>query len=160
MQNNSPLYNYFCIFKLSLVVEDQTGSTTFVAFGNPAERLTDTTVGILSLLEETDRYTIPQFIRTQLIGKTMLFSVNVMQNKQYAEETSFRINSSRILEQKPTSSTQLLLSAPPTSENLPKTAEIKTIEETTEQIPSDLFEEDTPTKHVTQRYRIHTSICS
>lgn len=140
----------YLAFKLSLIVEDRTGTTTFVAFGSAAENLIDTNVDKPLMLEEVDRYTVPQFIKNQLTGKTFLFNVNAIKNRQYPEEISFRINTARMLEQQPAPSTLLLLPAPSSSGKLPETSTQKTLGQTTEEIPFDLFQEYTPTKNATE----------
>lgn len=127
-------------------MEDETDTATFLAFGKIAEKLTDTTVDTISLLGKTNRYNVPDFLKNLLVGKTVIFNVTAMKKKQYPEDICFRINTARILNEQPPQTTQLLLPGPSASQSSSQPQNQSTTGEKVEEIPPDLFEQDTPTK--------------
>lgn len=127
----SSLCIYFFRFILALNVEDQTGNTTFFAFGSYAENLTDTTIHKLSLLGHNDRFIVPKFIKNKVIGKFFLFDISPMKKTRHPEDISFRINSSHILEDESTSSTTLLLPVTSSSQASLETTRDETTKEAT-----------------------------
>lgn len=78
-------------------VEDNIGNTTFLAFGTPAEKMIVFSANKMSSTVNRDKFVFPDLIRNKLIGKTVMFTISIVRRAMDADNISFRVNTSRIL---------------------------------------------------------------
>ncbi|XVF55778.1 hypothetical protein PTKIN_Ptkin06aG0064600 [Pterospermum kingtungense] len=76
-------------YKLSMIVEDESSTASFIAFGDVGEKLTGTPVSRLALIGDLDQYILPEPIKKKLIGQKTLYAVNSITKDTDFEEITF-----------------------------------------------------------------------
>ncbi|XVF80283.1 hypothetical protein PTKIN_Ptkin15bG0058200 [Pterospermum kingtungense] len=139
-------------YKLLMNAEDDTGRTSFLAFGDVVEKLLGVTVARLTVSGKKDKYVLPEPIQNRLLNQTALFTITPIIKGLEHGHLSFRVIACRIMDQAATSNVNLSLPPPPKTDSQPEkqiTADqAPPSSPTMSQIPQDLFPEESPAKKI------------
>ncbi|XVF50598.1 hypothetical protein PTKIN_Ptkin04bG0114400 [Pterospermum kingtungense] len=139
-------------YKLLMNTEDDTGRTSFLAFGDVVEKLLGVTVARLTVSGKKDKYVLPEPIQNRLLNQTAVFTVTPIIKGLEHGHLSFRVIACRIMDQAATSNVNLSLPPPPKTDSQPKkqiTADqAPPSSPTMSQIPQDLFPKESPAKKI------------
>ncbi|XVF50503.1 hypothetical protein PTKIN_Ptkin04bG0106200 [Pterospermum kingtungense] len=140
------------LYKLLMNVEDDTGRTSFLAFGDVVEKLLGVTVARLTMSGKKDKYVLPEPIQNRLLNQTAVFTITPIIKGLEHGHLSFRVIACRIMDQAATSNVNLSLPPPPKTDSQPEkqiTADqAPPSSPTMSQIPQDLFPEESPAKKI------------
>lgn len=92
------MFSFLCFisYKLIITVEDNTSNTTFVVFVNDGEKVVNSSITKLALLNQSNKYVLPQLI-SKLIDQQKLFTVALVTKSLKIGELLFRVLNCHVL---------------------------------------------------------------